>query len=92
MTSPFRKRTRRLSPDGPDHWPVFLGRLKPMWNAEPSFTYAELQRITAATLIIVGDRDIVRPEHAIEMFRTIPEPSSAWSRTPGTGSCPRRRS
>lgn len=62
----------RLSPDGPDHWPVFLGRLKPMWNAEPGFTDAELQHITAATLIIIGDRDIVRPEHAVEVFRAIP--------------------
>jgi pimeloyl-ACP methyl ester carboxylesterase len=30
------------------------------------------QRIAALTLIIVGDRDIVTPEHAVEMFRTIP--------------------
>ena len=62
----------RLSPDGPDHWPIVLGRLKPMWIAEPGFTNDELQRITAATLIIVGDGDIVTPEHAVEMFRTIP--------------------
>jgi pimeloyl-ACP methyl ester carboxylesterase len=62
-----------LSPDGADHWPVFLGRLKPMWSNEPSFTHEELQGIEAPTLLlIVGDRDIVTPEHAVEMFRTIP--------------------
>lgn len=43
-----------------------------MWVAEPSFTREELQRITAPTLIIIGDRDIVTPEHAVELFRTVP--------------------
>ena len=43
-----------------------------MWAAEPSFTSEELQRIEATMLLIIGDRDIVTPEHAVEMFRTIP--------------------
>jgi pimeloyl-ACP methyl ester carboxylesterase len=43
-----------------------------MWQAEPSFTSDELQRIEAPTLLVVGDRDIVTPEHAVEMFRAIP--------------------
>src|SRR6266487_5304902 len=63
---------RRLSPDGPEHWPIFLGRLKPMWALEPSFTAEQMQSIEARTLIIIGDGDIVTPEHAVEMFRTIP--------------------
>jgi pimeloyl-ACP methyl ester carboxylesterase len=62
----------RLSPDGAGHWPIVLGRLKPMWVAEPSLTAEQLQSIRAPTLIIVGDEDIVTPEHAVEMFRTIP--------------------
>jgi pimeloyl-ACP methyl ester carboxylesterase len=63
----------RLSPDGPGHWPVLLTRLKPMWTVEPHFTLEELQRIEAPTLIIISDGDIVTPEHAVEMFRTIPD-------------------
>jgi pimeloyl-ACP methyl ester carboxylesterase len=43
-----------------------------MWAAEPSFTNEELERMEAPTLLIIGDRDIVTPEHAVEMFRTIP--------------------
>jgi len=39
---------------------------------EPSLTREELQSIKAPTLIIVGDGDIVTPEHAVEVFRTIP--------------------
>ena len=62
----------RLSPDGVDHWPIVLGRLQRMWAVEPSFTREEMQSIKAPTLIIVGDGDIVTPEHAVEMFRTIP--------------------
>jgi len=62
----------RLSPDGPDHWPIVLGRLQRMWPVEPNFTREEMQSIKATTLIIIGDADIVTPEHAVEMFRTIP--------------------
>jgi pimeloyl-ACP methyl ester carboxylesterase len=43
-----------------------------MWTAEPSFTPAELLSIAAPTLLVVGDRDIVTPEHAVEMLRAIP--------------------
>jgi pimeloyl-ACP methyl ester carboxylesterase len=43
-----------------------------MWLAEPSFTTEELQSIEAPTLLVIGDRDMVTPEHAVEMFRTIP--------------------
>jgi pimeloyl-ACP methyl ester carboxylesterase len=62
----------QLSPDGADHWPVVLAKLKLMWSAEPGFTNDELRGIEAPTLIIIGDRDIVTPEHAVEMFRAIP--------------------
>jgi pimeloyl-ACP methyl ester carboxylesterase len=62
----------QLSPDGAEHWPVVLERLKRMWCVEPSFTNEELRTIEAPTLIIIGDRDIITPEHALEMFRAIP--------------------
>ena len=39
---------------------------------EPSFTAEQLQSIGIPILLIVGDADIVTPEHAVEMFRTIP--------------------
>ena len=68
---PVSEAYARLSPDGADHWPVVIRRLQPMWSAEPSFTREELQSIEAPTLIIIGDADIVTPEHAVEMFRTI---------------------
>jgi pimeloyl-ACP methyl ester carboxylesterase len=63
---------RSLSPDGSEHWPIFLGRLRSMWALEPSFGSEQLGRIAAPTLLIIGDADIVTPEHGVERFRTIP--------------------
>lgn len=36
------------------------------WKAE------DLRAIRAPTLVMVGDADVIRPEHAVEMFRLIP--------------------
>jgi pimeloyl-ACP methyl ester carboxylesterase len=69
---PISEAYGRLSPDGAAHWPTVLGRLQRMWIAEPNFTREEMLRIKAPTLIVIGDGDIVTPEHAVEMFRTIP--------------------
>jgi len=69
---PVSEAYARLSPDGPSHWPVFLARMKLMWAVEPDFTLEQLQSIAAPTLLVVGDSDIVTPEHAVEMFRAIP--------------------
>ncbi len=33
---------------------------------------SELESVLAATLVVIGDRDIVRPEHAVELTRLIP--------------------
>jgi pimeloyl-ACP methyl ester carboxylesterase len=78
----------RLSPDGAEHWPVVLGRLKPMWAAEPSFTNEELEKIEAPTLLVIGDRDIVTPEHAVEMFRAIPNVQLCVVPNAGHGTMP----
>jgi pimeloyl-ACP methyl ester carboxylesterase len=31
-----------------------------------------IRGITAPTLVMVGDADVMRPEHAVEMFRLLP--------------------
>jgi pimeloyl-ACP methyl ester carboxylesterase len=44
---------------------------------------AEAMRgITAPTLVIVGDSDVMRPEHAVEIFRLLPHAQLAV--LPGT--------
>jgi pimeloyl-ACP methyl ester carboxylesterase len=72
-TDPVPEKYASLSPDGADHWPAVIGRMKPMWATEPGFADDELRSIEAPTLLVVGDCDIVTPEHAVEMFRTIPD-------------------
>jgi pimeloyl-ACP methyl ester carboxylesterase len=62
----------RRSPHGATYWPTLRARLRPMWLAEPDFTRDQVAGIAAPTLVILGDDDIVTPEHAVEMFRTIP--------------------
>ncbi len=37
------------------------------WKAD------DIHSIKAPTLIVVGDKDVVRPEHAVEMYRLIPD-------------------
>jgi pimeloyl-ACP methyl ester carboxylesterase len=89
LSEPVSEKYAQLSPDGAEHWPVVLGRLKPMWAAEPSFTNEELQSIEAPTLLVFGDRDIVTPEHAVEMFRTIPGAQLCVVPNAGHGTMPK---
>ena len=53
------------------------------WNTEkqlyqlllyqPNISHSDLQKINAAVLIMVGDRDIIKNEHAVEMFNHLPK-------------------
>jgi pimeloyl-ACP methyl ester carboxylesterase len=79
----------RLSPDGADHWPTLRERLRRMWLVEPGYTQEEIRGIKAPTLIIIGDGDIVTPEHAVEMFRTIPNSRLCVVPNAGHGVLPR---
>jgi pimeloyl-ACP methyl ester carboxylesterase len=60
------------SPDGPDHWPVFLDKMMTLWWDRPLEFTDQLGRISAPTLVVAGDDDCIEPEHSLEMFRRIP--------------------
>lgn len=62
---------KETSPDGPEHFAVVLEKIRRMWREEPRISPQDLGRIKAPTLVIIGDRDMVTLEHAIEMFRAI---------------------
>jgi pimeloyl-ACP methyl ester carboxylesterase len=55
---------------------------------EPSFTDSDLQSMTTPTLLVIGDRDIVTPEHAVEMFRAIPGAELCVVPNAGNGAMP----
>jgi pimeloyl-ACP methyl ester carboxylesterase len=67
----FREPYAQHSPDGPDHWPVVYAKFLEMTQREPHIPLADLARITAPTLIVVGDDDMVTIEHSAELYRTI---------------------
>ena len=71
-----------ISPDGIGHYDVVVAKLAAMHAREPRLTRTDLHQITPRTLVIVGDDDQVRLEHAIEMYRHLPDAELAV--VPGT--------
>jgi pimeloyl-ACP methyl ester carboxylesterase len=61
----------KVAPD-PKQWPTLVAKIKKMGLEFKGFTREELKGIKAPVLITFGDRDGTRPEHAVEMFRLIP--------------------
>ena len=61
----------KVAPD-PKQWPVLVARIKKMELDFKGFTREEMKSIKAPILITLGDRDGMRPEHAVDMFRLIP--------------------
>ncbi len=81
--APVREEYARVSPDGPEHWPVFFDKVRTMW-AKPSWGFGEqdLGKIKAPVLIVAGDRDFTRIEETARIYRTIP--SARLAILPGT--------
>lgn len=72
----------QVSPDGADHFPVVVAKSAQMHLHGPTLTPADLNRIRARTLVMVGDDDEVTLEHAISYYRAIPDAELAV--VPGT--------
>lgn len=78
----FRQMYDSLSPDGPEHFPVFFDKLKPNWLS-PGVSLERLRDVRSPALVLIGDDDCVTPEHAAAMVRTLPE-GSQLGVVPGT--------
>lgn len=64
-----RESYRKVAPD-PEYWPIFWGKvIRLKWDG---LSMQELTSITAPLLIILGDHDFVRLEHALQTFRRVP--------------------
>jgi pimeloyl-ACP methyl ester carboxylesterase len=61
----------KIAPD-PKQWPVLVAKVKKMGLEFKGFAREDMKSIKAPVLITLGDHDAVRPEHAVEMFRLIP--------------------
>lgn len=68
--SPFQEEYARIAPN-PDDWPTLIDKAKRLDHDFQGWTADEVRSIQAPTLIVIGDSDIVRPEHAVEIFRLL---------------------
>lgn len=60
----------RLSPT-PQEFPKFVEKLTRLDTTPQDWPASDIAGIGAPTLIVVGDQDVIRPEHAVEMFRLL---------------------
>jgi len=66
----FQRENYEKVASDPGYWSTFMEKMSSMeWNG---FSNEELASIQAPVLIVVGDHDFVRIEHAVETFRAIP--------------------
>jgi pimeloyl-ACP methyl ester carboxylesterase len=66
-------RTEHAPLGGPDAWQSMLRQIAVMFWTPLDYTSDDFRKITAATLILQGDRDEYIPvEQAVEMYRQIP--------------------
>lgn len=60
----------RHAPD-PANFPRLVEKLKALFGKEYAWADADIRSIAAPTLLILGDADTVRPEHAVALFRLL---------------------
>jgi pimeloyl-ACP methyl ester carboxylesterase len=68
--TPFEQAYAREAPH-PEAWPTLVAKVMELNRNVPEWPAEAIRSITAPTLLIIGDSDIVRPEHAVEMFRLL---------------------
>ncbi len=60
-----------LSPDGADHYQVVVDKLAHEHRIKPTLTVSDIGNVRCRTLVMFGDDDEVRLEHAIALYRAL---------------------
>ncbi|MEJ3654203.1 alpha/beta hydrolase [Actinomycetes bacterium KLBMP 9759] len=68
--SPFHEGYLATAPR-PQDFPVLIEKNKDMQLNLPSWSPEVVKGLAAPSLIVIGDSDIVRPEHSVELFRLL---------------------
>jgi pimeloyl-ACP methyl ester carboxylesterase len=68
--SPFQQAYAREAPR-PEDWPRMVAKVTALNRQLPEWPAEAIRSIAAPMLIIIGDSDIIRPEHAVEVFRLV---------------------
>ncbi|HEV8194088.1 MAG TPA: alpha/beta hydrolase [Ktedonobacterales bacterium] len=66
--TPFQEEYASIAPN-PQEWPRLIAKTKQLDREFAGWSPEAIQSFKAPTLLIAGDADIVRPEHAVELFR-----------------------
>jgi pimeloyl-ACP methyl ester carboxylesterase len=68
--SPFHDEYVRIAPD-PEQWATLVEKVKEFDRNLPQWPAEAVRSLAAPTMLVFGDSDMVRPEHAVEMFRLL---------------------
>jgi pimeloyl-ACP methyl ester carboxylesterase len=61
-----------VSPDGRDHLPVVIGKIVHAAATQPGLSPDDLCAVTARTLVLTGDDDLVTLDHTLALYRALP--------------------
>jgi pimeloyl-ACP methyl ester carboxylesterase len=68
--TPFEESYARSAPH-PEDWPRLVEKVKEMSQHLVEWSPETIDAITKPTMVVIGDSDIVQPEHAVELFRLL---------------------
>ncbi|MCE7982483.1 MAG: alpha/beta hydrolase [Caldilinea sp. CFX5] len=68
--TPWKAEYDQVAPN-PEDFPTLVSKLKELDLTFAGWPAEEVASITAPTLIVIGDSDVVRPEHAVDLFRLL---------------------
>lgn len=66
--TPWRDAYERVAPD-PEAFPALVSKVVELDKAPYTWSSDAIRAMSAPTLIVIGDADGMRPEHAVEFFR-----------------------
>ena len=76
MPAELRQAYLKTAPH-PDQLPTFFAKSVQRMAQFKGWTPEQIHSIAAPTMVLAGDHDIVRPEHAVQMYRLLPHASLA---------------
>jgi pimeloyl-ACP methyl ester carboxylesterase len=68
--SVFQSAYKEVAPE-PENWPGLVGKCNRLDIEFEGWSDEQISSIDKPVLLIIGDSDIVRPEHAVELFRLL---------------------
>jgi pimeloyl-ACP methyl ester carboxylesterase len=68
--TPWQETYARIAPN-PDDWETLVGKKMDLDSNWRGWSDERIQAVAAPVMLMIGDSDIVRPEHVIELFRLL---------------------